>query len=337
MATGNLLLGTGRRKLGDVVFYRSGGQQRARVRVRTIKNPRSEKQSVQRCVLATASKTLAALRPLYNHSFQNVAVGTMSERYALKLLMNGYRAAASTFINGGGEDYKRAVFALKGAPIAAFLEGMPMSRGGITINDYEFINSGNNRGQLTLAISSQLTETAFSTQEAYAAELAKLGLEAGDQLTVVLYAQNVGLNVAESDKGINKADCYRYARITFVPELPQGFSGTLISNGAFNPALIASSEGLFPAVSTDEYNAKYILVFDVREVLPTGYASAAGAIVRSQKTAAGATLYSNSDFVVDSLFETTIFEAFPSYAADAGTISVGDTLYLKNAEAAPFV
>lgn len=334
MATGNMLLGLSRKKLGDIVFYRSDGQQRARVRVRVIKNPRSAKQAVQRMVLATASKTLAALRALYSHSFENVAVGTPSLRYAQRLLMEGLRAKAAVIINDPGIEGNQAEFALKGAPIAGCYAGMPLTKGRLSFNEVtasrESVGGKNVEGLLI----SGTTAATIATQVQYAAELATLGIEPGDQLTIVCYGQDPSTIVAEFGDVTNVADLYRYARVTFKTELPEGFSGQLIVDGAFNAALIDSAEGIMPTIRY----ADNTLFFSFGNVLPAGYTFVAGTIVRSKKSAAGVTYYSNSSFVTtaEAWDTNNAAEVYPSYMDSADTVNVGDKLYLKNAEAAPF-
>lgn len=334
MATGNMLLGLSRKKLGDIVFYRSDGQQRARVRVRTIKNPRSAKQSVQRMILATASKTLAALRGLYNHSFETVTVGTPSLRYAQRLLMEGYRGKAAVIINGGEIEGNQAYFALKGAPMAGCYAGMPLTKGRLPFNQVS-ANRQSIGGETVegLQISGAIGAT-ITSQAEYAAELANIGLEPGDQLTIVCYGVNPATVVAEFGSVQNFADVYRYARVTFKAELPENFTGPLINNGAFNPALIESAEGIMPTITA----LTNVLFFSFDNVLPAGYSFIAGTIVRSKKNEAGVTYYSNSSFVTieDAWDENNAADVYPSYMDGADAVNVGETLYLKNAEAAPF-
>lgn len=75
MAKGNLFLGQGRGKVGDVVFYRMNGWQMARVRNRTPKNPRSNEQLYQRAVIASVMKAYSAGKEIMDHSFQGYTVG----------------------------------------------------------------------------------------------------------------------------------------------------------------------------------------------------------------------------------------------------------------------
>lgn len=332
-----MLLGLSRKKLGDIVFYRSEGQQRARVRVRVIRNPRSAKQAVQRMILATASKTLAALRGLYNHSFEGIAVGNASTRYAQRLLMEGYRAKAAWYLAGaeGPMQGNQAVFAIKGAPIAGCYAGMPLTKGRLTFVEVtaERLGDGAYSEGLRMAGGSIATIT---DQAGYIAELAKLGIEPGDQLTFVVYANNTDVVVAEFGSYKDFADLYRYSRVTFKAELPEGFSGTIFVDGTINPALIESQEGALPSFESD--NAGTATNISFGDVLPSGYYFVAGTIVRSQKNLAGVTYYNNASFVTttDSFDENEAEYDYPSYMDGAEGINVGDTLYLKNAEAAPF-
>lgn len=72
MASGNLILGTARRKLGDVVMYRRNGEQQARVRVRKISNPKSEGQALQRCYMAPVSKFYAPLAGVLERAWEGL-------------------------------------------------------------------------------------------------------------------------------------------------------------------------------------------------------------------------------------------------------------------------
>lgn len=72
MATGNLFLGTARRKVGDVVLYRRDGQQVARVRVRQIANPRSVSQALTRNYLSPVSKFYAPLAGVLERSWEGL-------------------------------------------------------------------------------------------------------------------------------------------------------------------------------------------------------------------------------------------------------------------------
>lgn len=88
---GNLILGGVSGKLGDVVAYVNNGKQCARVRRRTIANPNSAGQQVQRMIMNTASQAVSAMRPILNNGFESVQKGAPSLAYARKLYMQMLR------------------------------------------------------------------------------------------------------------------------------------------------------------------------------------------------------------------------------------------------------
>lgn len=63
------MLGTARGKLGGIVFYRVGGEQRFRTRVRPM-NPQTNAQIVQRIAVATAVKSYSEVVTVCDHAFQ---------------------------------------------------------------------------------------------------------------------------------------------------------------------------------------------------------------------------------------------------------------------------
>lgn len=70
MAVGNMFMGTGSGKIGNMVLYRSGGEQRMRVYLESIKNPRSQSQMNQRVQLANLVAFYRAAQPFLSGSFQ---------------------------------------------------------------------------------------------------------------------------------------------------------------------------------------------------------------------------------------------------------------------------
>ena len=72
MSKGNLFLGTARKKLGDVVLYRRQGEQQARVRVRSIANPKTVGQALQRNYLSPVSKFYSPLAGVLERSWEGL-------------------------------------------------------------------------------------------------------------------------------------------------------------------------------------------------------------------------------------------------------------------------
>lgn len=80
MAIGNMFQGQARGKVGDVVFAVRDGKQVSRVRNRRPKNPRTNKQMLQRAVMATVLQAYSAGREIFDHSFQGKSVGEKNQR-----------------------------------------------------------------------------------------------------------------------------------------------------------------------------------------------------------------------------------------------------------------
>lgn len=76
MASGNLILGTARKSIGDITLYRRNGKQVSRVRVRKIANPKSNGQIIQRAILSTVGLMYSKGKAIFDHSFEGYKVGS---------------------------------------------------------------------------------------------------------------------------------------------------------------------------------------------------------------------------------------------------------------------
>lgn len=95
MAKGNLFLGLGRGSVGDVTFYRKNGEQISRVHTKSVRNPNTDGQLIQRAILATISKAYAAGSAIFDHSFEGCSVGAESQAKFQKENLRLLRAAVS--------------------------------------------------------------------------------------------------------------------------------------------------------------------------------------------------------------------------------------------------
>lgn len=71
MSKGSLFWGNAKGKLGETVFYRSGGEQRNRTYVKNVKNPKTLAQMTNRLSMANFSAVYRALAPIIKESFPN--------------------------------------------------------------------------------------------------------------------------------------------------------------------------------------------------------------------------------------------------------------------------
>lgn len=318
-----MLLGMARKKVGDLVFYRANGEQITRARNRNPRNPKSDKQSVQRMVLASASKLASILEPIVNHSWEHVQVGGTSVRHFQKRAMDYIRAAAAAQINGESS-VPVAQFTIKGAPAAGIVEGLPISSGSLPVITPsvagDFANEPNVPG---FAVSGATMEEILGTS----------GFEPGDQLTIVgFYA---GSTVASASNGATNisVNC-RYARFTFKNEVAAGTYNLIVSN-TINPALLESREGVsnFDLIEVDpiDYTG-----FSIRGKAAIGTLFAV-AVIRSKKDTSGKFLYSpafitmcdNAADLISNGGDASL--VYATYMDGSITIDVGDELYLRNA------
>ena len=178
MATGNLLLGTGRRSIGDVVLYRRNGKQVSRVRNRKISNPKSDAQYIQRIILQTVSQAYSRMKAITDHSFETVnGAGNNMSRF-MRVNLDRIRAkTSSAILAGDGYDTLNAYTPLK-APLAVPDEWI-VSQGTmpqIVIEEVTFEDC---------TLFTGLPEQ--SNDITYQAICDKLGLKRGDQLTFVCW------------------------------------------------------------------------------------------------------------------------------------------------------
>ncbi len=329
MASGNLLLGYGRNSIGDITLYRSGGMQRARARNRNPHNPRSASQAVQRMVLATAAKMASAYEPIVNHSWEGKEVGAKSVQYFRKLAMSTLRAAALSSIKPapGQSSTPVADFMLKGAPSIGIVEGLKISEGRLPVIGP--LNLPDDT--LMLSISDALGT--ITDQASYVEELAKLGLEPGDQLTIIWQAINLDTPVAAFGSEHDYSEYVRYCRVTFKTEPTISASAALISAEAWNPIFVESVEGVWPTLSSGEQ----YLNFEIGNY--NGYYPQAATLIRSKRVEGGKVYYSSAEMVCSAQTQddNDANDTYQSYMDSAETEVIGEQLYLKNAVAAPFV
>lgn len=104
MSKGNLFLGQGRGSVGDVVFYRANGQQLARSRNRSPRNPKTDAQILQRAISATVVQAYKAGKAIFDHAFEGKEVPAGCQRRFLSLNMRKLRAAVVSELDAAAAD-----------------------------------------------------------------------------------------------------------------------------------------------------------------------------------------------------------------------------------------
>jgi hypothetical protein len=178
MATGNLLLGTGRRSIGDIVLYRRNGKQVSRVRNRKISNPKTDAQYIQRIILQTVSQAYSRMKAITDHSFETVnGAGNNMSRF-MRVNLDRIRAkTTSAILSGEGYNTLNGYTPLK-APLAVPDEWI-VSQG--TLPEVQLEEVGDTTVRFAMGLPA---DTANST---YQALCDILGLKRGDQITFVCW------------------------------------------------------------------------------------------------------------------------------------------------------
>lgn len=197
MGKNNLILGTGRGKLGDIVFYRTGGEQRFRTRVRPT-NPRTNAQLLQRCVVSTAVKLYSTVANICNHAFQNYEGSLKNHQRFMKLNIDYLRKVALknvekfdpiefTKVKYGNWAWKNS----SNIPI----NNLQLSEGDLpTVNAVATLTSGVNYLQLARFPSSGVNDVTYQDI------INNLGLQQGDQITTILFRCDKETGTIESVK-----------------------------------------------------------------------------------------------------------------------------------------
>lgn len=211
MSKGNLFLGFGRGKVGDVVFTRVAGEQVARARNRSPKNPQTPIQLLQRVCLKTASLGYSMLQDICNHSFQGRQEGTECQSRFVTLNVAKFRADLRPIIDSGdpeeilyGQDSN---YSKKSSTQAEFMPYI-VSEGTLRSLNVSFA-----AGMPTLLASGGLI-TKTSENVTYQDIVDGLGLQQGDQITFMWCTID---DSGGDSPSVSQFNGFKYARVILEP------------------------------------------------------------------------------------------------------------------------
>lgn len=167
MAKGNLILGTGHGSIGDVTMMRRNGAEVARVRLRKIKNPKSQGQAEQRMYMAPILKFYSPLAKVLETSFEGM---NKADSYAKFISVNANLARANGWAVNKGAGFIPLPYQIAGGtlPQAEYGEGDNM----IYLHVDGLQQSASTLGALSTAL------------------VANYGLQNGDQVTFIVAQSN---------------------------------------------------------------------------------------------------------------------------------------------------
>ena len=249
MATGNLLLGLGRRSIGDITLYRTRGQQRARVRVREVANPRSFKQLATRAILSNVSQLYSIGKSIFDHSFEGLPVGQENQLRFQKVNIARLRALVNDDIwNHFGYDESRSRIGIRGYSMGVPFQGMQISEGSLVQDVFTFSGDTDSDFSFSLAFD-EIADVDVSHF------CSRRGLHDGDIFTFVGLAVNKNLpivNIADAD--VTQGDEYYFT--LYQTELK--YVQLKVKEGAERDATALGNDSLISVVF-DIYGANTLL------------------------------------------------------------------------------
>ena len=305
MAQGNLILGTMKGKLGDVVAYNYNGKQAARVRRRKVSNPKTSKQAIQRAIAATVAKFVSAFAPVLNNSLQSeqTKVKTLAKIRSLNMTMLRQLAAQNL-----------GSYAPKGTMYVA-PNNYIISRGSLPgLTPLASMAASLDDGYLAFN-----NTDIFVDDSADTAAIAFPAVTVGDQITFLV----AGL------EDIAEGSLIAYCRFAFKDNTTPVW---LVSgnNYRLNPAAIDLSKAEGPwdkLVFTSENDQNRTSVY-VADLVGLDFANLAGVIVSRE----AGKLRSNATMVVNpnAGSEYTLAQVYPTYMDGGTPIDMPSDLYLNN-------
>lgn len=227
MSKGNLFLGFGRGKVGDIVLYRQNGEQVARARNRSPKNPQTALQLAQRSILKSSSQAYSMMQAICDHSFEGLAEGTPNQSRFMEVNNALLRNRAIDPLTSGDEsailDSVLCNYAQRGISLPVINEYI-VSEGTlpalqVTTEDEGFAFSLVGMNPLTTQTISTLT---------YADVVNYLGAKQGDQLTALWIFGN-----DNDEDAAGLITSIEFSRVILDPS-DGDMTSTFVSSGAIN-------------------------------------------------------------------------------------------------------
>lgn len=314
MATLNPLFGRMKGKYGGSVMYSNNGKQCMRERVLEVSNPRSSKQAIQRCIMATVNQLVTAFTPVLNNAIESE---TSRARNLAKIRSYNLNILRQLAANGDG------AYCPKGAQFVApndYLISRGNLRGMIPLRDAAARAYLANRGGLVFTDSDlDVGDITLSASSIFPS------VRVGDQITIL----------ASMTEDIAEGSLSAYCRFAFKDDVTQALIYSSEGAGAvLNPAAIdlTKADGdwqklkfVFEPDGIDIVGASSILISGL--VLDASSAiQCAGVIVSREAERKRSTSYMVSKLPDDYFLN----EVYPTYMGNGTPIDMPSEVYLNN-------
>lgn len=278
MAKGNLIMGTARGKLGEVVFSRQNGQQVSRQYIRNPKNNKTQGQQIQRAIMATVSKMYGMGKDIFDHSFQGKNVPAGSMRQFIKVNLDKLRADVLRDIELQADPEECVARVVSPGALTAAPNRYIISQGSFKAAPFETINKitgayGNWAGFKTFFESTITVKQLFE----------QFNIETNDVFTFVILS-------AEEDtmtRLVSPTTHFGTVRL-IARSLDTTTAEKLVSAATIGEAFKVSSRGVSASAATtiaaahlwNDWNSgnpnyKRVSLFEYTDILPTGQTPAA--------------------------------------------------------------
>lgn len=211
-----MLLGKARGSVGDLTFSVLNSEQITRAKAKSVKNPRTDAQMIQRVLMSTTVHGYSGMQEIVDHSFQGVPYQGRSMNRFNQLNVKNLRALYAQI--AGGDTGVPVAFNANGnkrislAPWIMSTGSLPTV--GLKIDseagaDWPVaINNSQIVGIYTVDFGVAIDAT-FESAPSYADLIAYFGLQAGDQLTLTALTRLV----SDNEAGCN----FKYGRFILQP------------------------------------------------------------------------------------------------------------------------
>ena len=211
-----MLLGKARGSVGDLTFSVLNSEQITRAKAKSVKNPRTDAQMIQRVLMSTTVHAYSGMQEIVDHSFQGVPYQGRSMNRFNQLNVKNLRALYAQI--AGGDTGVPVAFNANGnkrislAPWIMSTGSLPTV--GLKIDseagaDWPVaINNSQTVGIYTVDFGVAIDAT-FESAPSYADLIAYFGLQAGDQLTLTALTRLI----SDSEAGCN----FKYGRFILQP------------------------------------------------------------------------------------------------------------------------
>lgn len=211
-----MLLGKARGSVGDLTFSVLNSEQITRAKAKSVKNPRTDAQMIQRVLMSTTVHAYSGMQEIVDHSFQGVPYQGRSMNRFNQLNVKNLRALYAQ-IAGGSNDVP-VVFNANGnkrisiAPWIMSTGSLPTV--GLKIDAeagaaWPVAFTNNQRVGTNTVDSGVAIDAAFESAPSYADLIAYFGLQAGDQLTLTALTRLI----SDNETGCN----FKYGRFILQP------------------------------------------------------------------------------------------------------------------------